>query len=184
MEINQIIAENLKRLRIERNLSLGQLSVLSGISKVMLSQIEKGDTNPTINTLWKIAAGLKVAYTSLLEQKEHDTLVINKSEIKTQITEDGHYRIYCYYQNSPHRTFELFQIEIDEGYRYTAVGHLEKSQEYIMVFKGQLTLEINNEIYVLNENDAISFNASAKHVYSNTGKGTLIATLINDYPLS
>lgn len=63
MNINSIIAENLKTLRTERNLSLGQLAELSGISKVMLSQIEKGDTNPTINTLWKIAKGLKVPYT-------------------------------------------------------------------------------------------------------------------------
>ncbi len=59
MNINSIIAENLKTLRTERNLSLGQLAELSNISKVMLSQIEKGDTNPTINTLWKIANGLK-----------------------------------------------------------------------------------------------------------------------------
>ncbi len=69
MNINSIIAENLKTLRTERNLSLGQLAELSNISKVMLSQIEKGDTNPTINTLWKIANGLKVPYTLLLEQK-------------------------------------------------------------------------------------------------------------------
>ncbi|APH14458.1 helix-turn-helix family protein [Clostridium sporogenes] len=67
--INSIIAENLKTLRTERNLNLGQLAKLSDISKVMLSQIEKGDTNPTINTLWKIAKGLKVLYISLLEQK-------------------------------------------------------------------------------------------------------------------
>ena len=69
MDINQIIAENLRRLRTERNLSLGQLSTLSEVSKVMLSQIEKGETNPTINTVWKIANGLKVTYTMLLEQQ-------------------------------------------------------------------------------------------------------------------
>ena len=42
MELNEIIAENLKRLRTERGLSLGRLSELSGVSKVMLSQVEKG----------------------------------------------------------------------------------------------------------------------------------------------
>ena len=60
MEANRIIAENLRRLRVERNLSLGALSLLCGVSKVMLSQIEKGDTSPTINTIWKIANGFKV----------------------------------------------------------------------------------------------------------------------------
>ncbi|NJB07060.1 helix-turn-helix transcriptional regulator [Clostridioides difficile] len=58
MSINTVIAKNLNRLRNERNLSLGQLAELSGVSKVMLSQIEKGDSNPTVNTIWKIASGL------------------------------------------------------------------------------------------------------------------------------
>ena len=60
MELNEIIAENLKRLRTERGLSLGRLAELSGVSKVMLSQVEKGESSPTINTLWKIATGLQV----------------------------------------------------------------------------------------------------------------------------
>ena len=67
MSINTVIAKNLNRLRNERNLSLGQLAELSGVSKVMLSQIEKGDSNPTVNTIWKIASGLNVPYTAILE---------------------------------------------------------------------------------------------------------------------
>ncbi len=182
MNINSIIAENLKTLRTERNLSLGQLAELSTISKVMLSQIEKGDTNPTINTLWKIAKGLKVPYTSLLEQKENDTYVIKKSDIEAQFTEGGHYRVYCYYTSTPYRNFELFQIEIDEGCSYKSIGHSKKCQEYIMVLEGELTLEINDETYKLTSDDSISFSASNQHVYVNTGSGTLKATITNFYP--
>ncbi|GAA0076615.1 XRE family transcriptional regulator [Clostridium sp. CTA-5] len=183
MNINSIIAENLKTLRTERNLSLGQLAELSDISKVMLSQIEKGDTNPTINTLWKIANGLKVPYTLLLEQKKHDTSIIKKNDIEAQLTEEGHYRVYCYYTSTPYRNFELFQIELDEGYSYTSVGHSKKSEEYIMVLEGELTLEVNNETYKLTSNDSISFSASNQHIYVNTGKGTLKAAITNFYPV-
>ena len=63
MELGKIIAFNLKRLRMERNLSQGQLAKEAGISKAMLSDIEKGGSNPTINTIWKIANGLNVPYT-------------------------------------------------------------------------------------------------------------------------
>ena len=66
MNFNDIISANLKKLRTDGNLSLGQLSELSGVSKVMLSQIEKGESNPTINTIWKIANGLQVTYTSYI----------------------------------------------------------------------------------------------------------------------
>ena len=182
MDISQTIAVNLKRLRTERNLSLGQLSELSDISKVMLSQIEKGDTNPTINTLWKIANGLKVPYTALLEQQAHSASVIKKADITAQVAEDGHYRIYCYYPNTPHRNFELFQLEMDTGSSYTSVGHSEKSQEYIMVMEGELTLTVNQKAHVLHANDSISFDASFEHIYANNGEGMLKAVVTNFYP--
>lgn len=182
IEINLIIAENLKRLRMERNLSLGGLSELCGISKVMLSQIEKGETNPTINTLWKIAIGLKVPYTALLDQQDHNSFVLKRSEISPQITEEGHYRIYCYYPITPHRNFELFQLELDEGYHYSSMGHSEKSEEYIMVLEGELTLTVGIKTYILGVNDSINFIASEKHIYCNSGKGTLKASITNFYP--
>lgn len=61
MELGKVIAINLKQLRTERNLTLGQLSKISGISKAMLSDIEKGNSNPTINTIWKIAQWFECA---------------------------------------------------------------------------------------------------------------------------
>ena len=80
MNLNEIIAVNLKRLRAERGFSLGKLSELSGVSKVMLSQIEKGESNPTINTLWKIAGGLQVSYTKLIDEQIDAPLLIRKEE--------------------------------------------------------------------------------------------------------
>jgi XRE family transcriptional regulator, regulator of sulfur utilization len=184
MEANQIIAENLKKLRLERNFSLGQLAELSKISKVMLSQIEKGVTNPTINTIWKIANGLKVPYTALLEQQEDDTTIVKKSDIGIQTGDNKHYRVFCYYPHTPQRNFELFQIELDAGHSYTSIGHSEKSQEYIMVLEGNLHLTVNNETYDLHPNDTICFTASVKHIYTSNGKETLKAVVINFYPLT
>ncbi|MCI6736936.1 MAG: XRE family transcriptional regulator [Intestinibacter sp.] len=183
MNINLIIAENLKRLRNERNLSLGQLSELSSLSKVMISQIEKGETNPTINTIWKLASALNVSYTSLLEQQQHDTYVIKKSDINPQLNEDEKYHLYCYYKNTPNRNFELFQMELDEGASYTSIGHPKKSEEYVMVLEGTLTLEVNNETFILNADDSIKFTASSKHTYCNSGGGTLKTIIINFYPV-
>ena len=94
MNLNEIIAVNLKRLRAERGFSLGKLSELSGVSKVMLSQIEKGESNPTINTLWKIAGGLQVSYTKLIDEQIDAPLLIRKEE--SVIAEYDGYRAYHY----------------------------------------------------------------------------------------
>ena len=78
MDLGQQIGANLKQLRTERGLTLGQLSSLAGISKAMLSELEKGNANPTINTLWKIANGLKVPYTRLMEGAEPPATLVRR----------------------------------------------------------------------------------------------------------
>ncbi len=54
-DIFLIVAQNLKQIRNERNLSINELAEMCGLSKSMLSQIERGGGNPTLGTLWKIA---------------------------------------------------------------------------------------------------------------------------------
>ena len=51
-EINALFSMNLKRLRAARRMSLDEVSRLSGVSKSMLAQIERGEGNPTLSTLW------------------------------------------------------------------------------------------------------------------------------------
>lgn len=182
MDVTGVIAENLRELRAQRNLSLGQLSALSGVSKAMLSQIEKGETNPTINTLWKIANGLKVPYSSLLEKRTQKTAVQRKEAVRVQADEGGHYRLYCYYPTNPCRNFELFQIELDAGCTHTTTGQAERSEEYVMVLEGELTFTIGGESRVLGPDDAIQFDASADHSYFASGNETLKAIIINHYP--
>lgn len=61
MEITSRIAANAKRLREEKKLTLDAAANLTGVSRSMLAQIEKGEVNPTISVLWKIANGYKVS---------------------------------------------------------------------------------------------------------------------------
>ena len=62
--LNELIAENLKDIRKGKGLSLEQVSSLTTISKSMLSQLERGEVNPTISTVYKLALGLKVPVTA------------------------------------------------------------------------------------------------------------------------
>ena len=64
MDVNNIIALNAKALREQRRLTLDAAAEATGVSRSMLAQIEKGDVNPTISVLWKIANGYKVSFTA------------------------------------------------------------------------------------------------------------------------
>lgn len=182
MDLGKTIAFNLKKLRIERNMTLGQLSKISGISKTMLSDIEKGNSNPTINTIWKIANGLNVTYTKLMEGIEEESMLVRKGEPVMQTGESDYYRVYCYFGSSPVRNFELFYVELDPHRSNVSIGHSRKSQEYIYVVQGELSLHTDLGEYVLHQGDALKFDSSISHVYENKKEQLLILMIINYYP--
>ena len=182
MELGKTIAMNLNALRTERKLTLGQLAQVSGISKAMLGEIEKGGSNPTINTLLKIANGLNVPYTRLLEKVENEAAVVRREEAEMQSEAAEHYRIYCYFKTSPTRSFEVFYAELDGGRSSTSIGHPPRAQEYLYVIGGQLRLHLDSGTYVMNSGDAMMFDSSVRHTYENAQDETVRFTIINYYP--
>lgn len=169
MNLNEIIAMNLKRLRGERNLSLGKLAELSGVSKVMLSQIEKGESSPTINTLWKIAGGLQVPYTKLIDVQVEIPRCIRKEESSLVEMERG-YRVYHYSAANSEKKFEFFNSELEAGGAFTSEGHGTNTYECALVTKGQMILAYAGEEYVLEKGDFIQFDCSQPHTYINRGE--------------
>lgn len=182
MNLSKVIAINVKKLRTERNLTLGQLSRISGISKAVLSDIEKGNSNPTINTILKIANGLNVPYTKLMDSIEKETTIVRKSDPAMQTGETEAYRIYCYFRSTPVRNFELFYAELDAFSQNVSIGHSEKAQEYIYIIQGELALHTDAGDYVLCEGDSLVFDSSINHTYMNRQDTLLTFMVINYYP--
>jgi XRE family transcriptional regulator, regulator of sulfur utilization len=181
MKLNEVIAFNLRLLRTERNLSLGQLAEQSGVSKVMLSQMEKGESNPTINTIWKIANGLKVPYSRLIDEVKNETVVIRGADCVKQADENDAYRVYCYFPTTPARNFEIFRVELDPHCVNDSIGHAEKSQEYVYVCSGELILKTAGREYTLGAGDSICFDPTPHHVYENRRDEPLTFLVINYY---
>ncbi len=87
--LNELIAENLKDIRKGKGLSLEQVSSLTTISKSMLSQLERGEVNPTISTVYKLALGLKVPVTAFTADKPQPFFGTGKKEVDPLAGDDG-----------------------------------------------------------------------------------------------
>ena len=181
MDISKVIGDNLRRLRTQQNFSLGKLSELSGVSKAQLSQMERGDSNPSIETIWKIARALHVTYTALLDRHETVRSVLRKENLIVQELNCCQGRMWCYYKSSENRNFELFTLQIQPCGTYISPGHGEHTQEYILVQKGNLELGAGQTVYMLGPSDAISFDPSEPHSYKNAGSTDLDIIMINYY---
>lgn len=179
MEIGKIIAINVKRLREERHWSQGQLAERAGLSKVIVSQIEKGDANPTINTVWKLTGAFGLPYTSLLELPEAQAVHVRRGDT-TELVDDQ-YHIFCYYPKDRERNFELYEIEMEPGCCHESIGHSPSGFEYVVLVEGAVTIIVGETEYRLEKDDALYFDASGSHTYVTRGDGAAKLVMVIQY---
>ena len=180
--INFIVAENLKRIREERKLSLDAMSQLSNISKSMLGQIERGDVNPTISTVWKIANGLKISFTELVSRPEKNYEVVDSRQITPLLEDKGKFRNYPIFSFDSERRFEMLYIELEAGGQLKAEAHPVGTQEFITAFSGQLNVLVNNETLSIESGGSLRFKADCPHQYKNTSNELCRLSMIIYYP--
>ena len=164
------IANNLHTIRDARKLSLDQLSVLTGVSKSMLRQIETGKSSPTIATIWKIANGLKVSFTSLLKKPAVEAKIKSFTGGKPLTAESEHYRLFPLIPFEPEQSFETYYIEIDPGTIFSGEPHEGNVYEYVFVLKGDLEITVDGKDFKISENEFLQFQANCPHEYKCNGK--------------
>lgn len=181
-EIHLILAKNLKAIREDKKLSLEKVAELTGVSKTMIGQIERGESTPTITTIWKISNGLKISFSSLINTPQTDTKVILRNDLQTLSEDNGKYRVYPNFPFEDDRRFEVYSVEIEKGGFLSAEAHLEGTEELITVFEGELTVRVNNNEYTVRNGDSIRFKADRPHTYHNSGETLTRLSMILYYP--
>lgn len=161
------IGNVLKRVRFERGLTLEDTSNLTGVSKAMLGQIERGESNPTVSILWKIASGLKISFSELLSGETDKFKPISLEDIEPVYESDKKMILYDIFPFSPISGFEYFYIKLLPGAEHISTPHTSSTEEHIMVTKGTLELSVGNQMFSLKAPSAIKFNAGEEHSYSN-----------------
>ncbi|WP_439876107.1 helix-turn-helix domain-containing protein [Bacillus mycoides] len=183
-EIQLILAKNIKAIREKEKLSLEKVSQLTGVSKTMIGQIERGDSSPTLTTIWKIANGLKVSFTSLINNPQADTKVVLRNDVQVLSEDNGRYKVYPSFPFQDERNFEIYTVEIEAEGKLSSEAHKEGAEEFITVFEGELTIEINDCQYKLSSGDSIRFKADRPHTYKNSGRIVTRLSMTIYYPAS
>lgn len=164
-DVSLKIGGRLKEIRSSRQLSLDEVSRLTGVSKPMLGQIERGQSSPTINTLWKIATGLKIPLSSLCRQQQEEYMTAAPGGENLIVGEEGRMRAYSLFPYDPIRGVEIFYIEFDEGVYHSSDRHADGVEEYVFVVKGELEMVIGSKREILTERQSIRFQADVPHAY-------------------
>lgn len=157
----------LKRVRFERGLTLEDTSGLTGVSKAMLGQIERGESVPTISVLWKISTGLRISFSELLGTDKDNHQAISIDDIEPVYESDGKMILYNVFPFNPISGFEYFYIVLAPGAKHVSTPHYNSTEEYIVVTKGTLKLSVGDEDFELKAPSALKFKPNKEHTYSN-----------------
>ena len=178
MDLQRNIAWNLKKIRQQQNISLDMLSEQTGVSKSMLGQIERGEANPSIGVLGKITRGLHIELQELTKEPQNEMVLQRKEDLRPVKEGRSQYQIFNLFSPEEKQHFEIYQVEIMPGQRYSSSGHGMHTREYVMVSQGQLRLEADNKVYEVGEKDSLRFDSDKFHTYVNVGENMLVLHIV------
>lgn len=153
------IANHLRAIRKEKGLSLDATAKLTGISKAMLGQIERGESSPTIATLWKIASGLKSSYSAFFAL---DSSPLSETE---SFPHDPNMHVKTQFPFTAETGLEVFEITLENYHQQESSAHEHGVIEHILVISGELELYIDNQWHQLSAGESQRFYADQPHAY-------------------
>jgi transcriptional regulator with XRE-family HTH domain len=167
------IGPRVRALREAMDLSLRDLAERSGVSAPMLSQVERGETSPTLAVASRIAAGLELRLSQLLRLDEQSSVsVVRRADRRRGGGAAGHaFEILT--PPLPGQRAELSRHVLAPGAATGGEGdppmHEPGSREIAVVETGPVTLHIDGLEYALGEGDTVTFDADLPHRFENPG---------------
>lgn len=178
--LNDEIGIKLRQIRKQQKLTIEELAKLSDVSGITISNIENGRSNPTLNSLWRLADSLNVPLTKLLgfshTEKEISTLEASPPYFSSDL-EEG-WLVQPIFQED---NIEIFRVCLKANSVAKRAHQVRNSKEIITVMSGELELRVGEKNYLLKTYDSISFDSSNTHEYINHNSEDLFLNVVVKY---
>jgi transcriptional regulator with XRE-family HTH domain len=164
--VQELLAANLRRLRIARHLSLSELARATAISKATLSSIESGSSNPTVETLAALAAALRVTLGELLEEAPLAPVrVLRAAEARRRERDGMSVRALERFDAEEGAQLSLAEIELPADHRREHAARPPGTRVGIYVLAGKVIAGPAERVTELAEGDYMTFPADVPHVF-------------------
>jgi transcriptional regulator with XRE-family HTH domain len=184
----QPIARNLRRWRMTREMTLSALAEQAGVAKSTVSLIERGQGNPSIDTVWALAAALGVPFASLFhDEPPTDDVTVVRADDESLIAVDhaGLDTDGLVIRHLLTRTggalIEIYTLELEEGAVRHANAHVNGLFEHLTIAAGTVEISTDSFTEVVSQGDLISFRADRPHTYR-VIEGPVRFVSVHEYP--
>jgi len=161
-----IIAQRIKKIRTEKDLTLEEVAKRTGLTKGLLSKIENTKVSPPISTLVKIAKALGVSLSDLFSTSDAHQIKIVRKEQRLKYNPEsspGGQVVESLVNGFHGQKIEPLIITIDDPDHYTTKFYNHPGQEFIFVLAGTMKYLYKDEENIVSEGDSLYFNAEYSH---------------------
>jgi XRE family transcriptional regulator, regulator of sulfur utilization len=166
------VGRRLRALREARGISLNDLARAAGVGKATVSGLENGTRNPTLETMYAIAAALSVPMSSLTLDPgapARTATAVRGAAVVSTLLEVFH---------EPAATYEFYRIRVLPGASQTSPAHLPGVTEHLTVYRGQLIAGPVNAPLTAGPGDYLTWSADVPHLYEAAGPEEVDAALV------
>jgi transcriptional regulator with XRE-family HTH domain len=160
------VAANVRTLRVQAGLTLADLAGAAGLGKSTLAQLESGRANPSVETLWAIAAALEVPFARIVEEEKPTLRVVRASDVPPILSaETPGWAGRLLSASHGRGTFDLYALDLEAGAARHADPHHAGVTEHLLVVSGRLRAGPNGNTVELGSGDLVTFGADVPHTY-------------------
>ena len=171
----QTVGREIKRLRKLREWTLEQLASASGVSAGLLSQVERGQGNPSFNTLVQVAHALGIPVARLVAGEQMSSPVVRRGERRRLNLGDKELVLAEMLTPRLDSALEAIRIVTEPGYSTRDTPFVHEGEEFGIVLEGTHAVNVGGTYYVLQAGDSISYSSTIPHWYENPGEVTSVS---------
>jgi|UniRef100_UPI0037832BCC transcriptional regulator with XRE-family HTH domain len=182
--INENLGKRVKKLRGDRGWSLEELASASGVSRSMLSEIEREKANPTLTVTFRIARAFGLTLQELIESAEASASkiqVIRASDRAQVFRSDKQHEIRTLSPLNLEKDVEFYEVRLRPGGALRSQPHFEGTREFLTVEEGSVRIESDQDTDELTKGDSGTYRADVAHAIVNTGKAAALVFLVVIY---
>ena len=176
------VGPHVNQLRKKHGMTLDALSSASGVSRSMLSQIERGETNPTLATVWAIAHALKIDISELVGVRHAATpprIDVASAAFTPEIrTEDGLCTLRILSPADRADSLEWYELIFATGGALESAAHGRGTREHLTVLEGALEVVCDGVREEIADGATARYPADVAHEIRNIGSGEARALLV------
>jgi transcriptional regulator with XRE-family HTH domain len=151
--------------RTARGMSLGDLARAAGLSKTILSRIEGGEGNPSVETLWRVSQAFDLPLGALLERDEPPAAQLVGARSGRRLGADSGMSAWLVHAEGRPSRCELYELDLPAGVTHPGRPHLPGTNEVIVCVRGRLRAGPDGEEVELGPGDAAAFASDVPHRY-------------------